>query len=206
MSRRVKRVTKRAHRLALVGTLAHACGPALRLATAVAAPIARFWYYARLVSRCEGVVHPSTQFDGTVHSPARAALTISAQCRLGRDVYLETNGGRITIGRHVRINMGCVLVSYASITIGDNCLIGEYVSIRDANHGTAPTSPMRLQPHTSAPITIGHNVWIGRGAVVLRGVTVGDGAVIAANSVVTRDVAPGWLVAGAPARSVKPVG
>lgn len=194
------------HKLALVGTLARACGPGLRLAAAVVAPAARFWRYAWLVSRCDGDVHPSTQFDGPVHLPGRAALAIDAHCRLGRDVYLETNGGRITMGRHVRINMGCVLVSYASICIGDDCLIGEYVSIRDANHGTAGDEPMRSQPHRFEPIVIGNNVWIGRGAVILRGVTVGDGAVIAANSVVTRDVAPGCVVAGAPARPVKPAG
>jgi len=192
--------------LALAGALARACGPGLRLADAMARPVARFWRYAWLAARSDGAIHPSTQFDGPVQLPDRTALVIAAHCRLGRDVFFETAGGRITLGSHVRINMGSVLVSHASITIGDDCLIGEYVSIRDANHGTARSVPMRLQPHRATPIVIGNNVWIGRGAVVLRGVTVGDGAVIAANSVVTRDVAAGCLVAGAPARPISPVG
>ena len=192
--------------LELVGALARACGPSVRLAEAMASPVARFWRYARLAARTNGAVHPSTQFDGAVHLPANAVLAIAAHCRLGRDVFFETSGGRITIGRHVRINMGSVLVSHASITVGDDCLIGEYVSIRDADHGTAPGVPMRLQGHRAAPIVIGNNVWIGRGAILLRGVTVGDNAIIAANSVVTRDVAAGCLVAGVPARPIKQVG
>ncbi len=103
----------------------------------------------------------------------------------------------------MRINAGCVLVSYARITIGDDCLIGEYVSIRDANHGLSVGVPMRLQAHRSAPVTIGRNVWIGRGSVVLKGVTIGDGAVVAANSVVSRDVPADAIVVGAPAKLIR---
>lgn len=148
----------------------------------------------------------NTQFDGAVHTPKRIALQTGRHCRLGRDVFLDTNeAGRITLGNHVRINQGCVLVSYAHIDIGDDCLIGEYVSIRDANHGTRLDSPRRLQSHASAPIRIGRNVWVGRGAVILKGVTIGDGAVIGANSVVTRDVPAATLVAGAPAKWVKDI-
>jgi len=123
---------------------------------------------------------------------------------LGRDTYFETNaGGSIAVGSHVRINTGTLVAACSRVEIGDDCLIGEYVSIRDANHGTAPDSFMRLQQQETAPISIGKDVWICRGSVILKGVTIGDGAVVGANSVVTHDVPPGAVVAGAPARVVK---
>ena len=119
-------------------------------------------------------------------------------------MFFETcEGGTIRLGRHVRVNAGTVLVSYAGVTIGDECLIGEYVSIRDADHGSVPGTPMRSQPHTKAAIRIGRDVWIARGAAVLKGVTIGDGAIIAANSVVTKDVPAMAVVGGIPARVLK---
>lgn len=186
-----------------LGTLVRVLAPWVRWGGYVMRPCQRMWRLIQLSAWSEGDVPLSTQFDGPLRLPKRIALELGEACRFGREVFLDTNGGRITLGCHVRINTGCVLVSYASISIGDDCLIGEYVSIRDANHGTAAGQAMRLQPHTSAPIVIGRNVWIGRGAVVLRGVHIGDGAVVAANSVVTQDVAPCTLVGGIPARLIK---
>lgn len=178
--------------------------PLVRLVANGLNPLLRLWRLSWLVAWSNGVVPPSTQFDGPARVPKRIALNMGAHCRLGRDVFLDTNeAGSITLGSHVRINAGSVLVSHAAISIGDDCLIGEYVSIRDANHGTQAGHPMRLQPHVSAPITIGRNVWVGRGSVILKGVSIGDGAVVAANSVVTRSVAAGTLVGGVPARLIR---
>jgi len=186
----------------LVGFLLAVAVPLLRLATLLS-PVLRLWHLAWLTSRVEGVVDVTTELDGPVRCPKRVVLNIAPHCRLGRDVFFDTNGGSISLGQHVRINSGCVLVSYSAIRIGNDCLIGEYVSIRDANHGTDRGRPMRLQDHTSAPIVIGNNVWIGRGSVVLKGVTVGDGAIVAANSVLTHDVAPNTVVGGVPAKLIK---
>lgn len=178
--------------------------PLVRAGAHALQPILRMWRLVALRAWCTGAVPASTQFDGPVRVPKLIALQLGAHCRLGREVFFDTNeGGRIAVGSHVRINAGVVLVSYASITIGNDCLIGEYVSIRDANHGSLAGSPMRLQPHISASIVIGNNVWIGRGAVILKGVCIGDGAIVAANSVVTRNVLPRTLVGGVPARLIK---
>ena len=87
-----------------------------------------------------------------------------------------------------------------SFTIGAGTMIGEYTSLRDANHRFGGDQAIRYSGHDAAPIRVGRNVWIGRGVMVLPGVTIGDGAVIGANAVVTRDVAPGAVVVGVPAR------
>ena len=89
------------------------------------------------------------------------------------------------------------------ISIGRDTLIGEFVTIRDANHGIDPDKPIRQQPHRTAAIEIGKDVWIGRGAVILPGVKIGDGSVVGANSVVTRSLEAGVVAVGSPARVIK---
>lgn len=97
------------------------------------------------------------------------------------------------------INNGVRIVAFNKITLGSNVAISENVTIRDSdNHGfVGSTKPV------SSPITIGDNVWIGINATILKGVTVGEGAVIAANSLVNKDVPSHTLVAGVPARILK---
>ena len=175
-----------------------------RLVAPVCGMLARFLWLTCLRSRVDGRVPVTTQFDGAVRTGGRPRLSFGEHCRLGRDTYFETSaGGSIAVGAHVRINTGTLVASCSRVAIGDDCLIGEYVSIRDANHGTAPGGLMRLQEQETVPISIGKDVWICRGSVILKGVTIGDGAVVGANSVVTHDVPPGAVVAGAPARVVK---
>lgn len=105
--------------------------------------------------------------------------------------------GQITIGNSVFINAGCVFLDNAQISIGNDTLIGPHVTLATADHAVSPE--LRGNGVTQAPISIGHNVWLGAGVVVLPGVNIGDNSVIAANSVVCSDVPENVLYAGTPA-------
>lgn len=112
---------------------------------------------------------------------------------------------KLTIGRHTAINEFCNLrASGGSITIGDNCLIAQFVSIIASNHGQDRDKPIRVQPWdtTKHSVTIGDDVWIGAHAVVLPGVTIGRGSIIGAGSVVTVDIPEFCIAAGVPARVI----
>src|SRR4051812_36167491 len=113
----------------------------------------------------------------------------------------HTDGGRnLRFGRNVFVNHGCTAMDFGGIDIGDDVLIGPNVQLISSGH---PVDPATRRSITLAPIRIGNNVWIGAGATVLQGVTVGDDAVVAAGSVVTKDAPAGTLVAGAPARVIR---
>ena len=94
------------------------------------------------------------------------------------------------------------------VTIGDRCLTGKWVTITDNSHGrtdseTLMTAPIKRSLFSKGPVIIGDNVWIGDKATILPGVTIGNGAVIAANAVVTKDVPAYSVAAGNPARIIK---
>lgn len=119
------------------------------------------------------------------------------------DLHLETQGSAvIDVGDDVVISRGTHIVAMAGVIIGKGTMIGEYSSIRDANHTRDPKQSIRESSHATKPITIGQQVWIGRGVAVLSGVTIGDFATVGANAVVTRDVPAGETVAGVPARPI----
>lgn len=107
--------------------------------------------------------------------------------------------GSLVLGERVFMNTGATVVATHSIVIGDDCLIGDFVAIFDTDfHQLEPSHPTRV-----GPVRLGANVWVGRSATILPGVTIGDHAVIAAGSVVTDNVPARTLVAGAPARPIR---
>ncbi|MFQ6573468.1 sugar O-acetyltransferase [Pseudomonas sp. UM16] len=108
-------------------------------------------------------------------------------------------GYNISLGSNVFMNFNCVILDVCPVSIGDDCQIGPAVQIYAADHPLDP-KVRRSGLESGRPVKIGSNVWIGGGAIILPGVTVGDNAVIGAGSVVTRDVPARATVVGNPAR------
>ena len=111
---------------------------------------------------------------------------------------------RLTIGARVYLGRNCYLGVGAPLSIGPMTQIGAYSYVISATHNIGRRDvPMIEQGFACKPVNIGSDVWIGTHVVILQGVTVGDGAVVGANSVVTSDVSAGAIVAGTPARALR---
>jgi maltose O-acetyltransferase len=108
-------------------------------------------------------------------------------------------GFNIRVGTGVFLNFNCVVLDVVEVTIGEGTQIGPAVQIYAADH---PRDPVQRKSglELGRPVRIGRNAWIGGGAIVLPGVTIGDDAIVGAGSVVTRDVPAGATVRGNPAR------
>jgi acetyltransferase-like isoleucine patch superfamily enzyme len=129
-------------------------------------------------------------------------------CRIGRLALRGTlapvelgalPGAELVIGDRTFINQGSSVVAAHSITIGPDARIGDFAAIYDSEyHPLEESAPVRV-----APVTIGANVWIARGAIILPGVAIGDHAVVAAGAVVRGNVPARSLVAGTPAKVVR---
>jgi acetyltransferase-like isoleucine patch superfamily enzyme len=122
--------------------------------------------------------------------------------KIWRDVWVD-DYRKLVIGSDVSIGKSAMLVCIGSVTIGDEVMIAHGAQILSAGHRIPPPgTSMRFSGLDVAPIAIEDGAWIGGGAIVLPGVTVGCGAVVAAGAVVTRDVDPYAIVAGVPAEVI----
>ncbi|WP_439510263.1 sugar O-acetyltransferase [Marinimicrobium koreense] len=111
-------------------------------------------------------------------------------------------GKNIRVGKDVFINHCCEFMDRGGILLEDNVLIGPKVNLITINH---PTDPARRRSTYCAPITIKRNAWVGAAASIMPGVTIGENSIVAANSVVTKDIAPNTVVGGIPARVLKTI-
>lgn len=114
----------------------------------------------------------------------------------------------ITIGKNCNIGAFNHITSTNKISIGNGLLTGKWVTITDNSHGVISYEDMQMPPQrrnvmSKGPVSIGNNVWIGDKATILPGVVIGDGAIIGANSVVTKDVPAYSVVGGNPAKILK---
>jgi acetyltransferase-like isoleucine patch superfamily enzyme len=131
------------------------------------------------------------------------ATTVDEHATLRASGVLRNLGEGISIGDRTAIGLRDFLHGGGGITIGDDCLLGPDVAVLSENHvADSRQVPIRAQGERRAPVVIGNDVWIGAKAVVLAGVAIGDGAIVAAGAVVTKDVAPYTIVGGVPAREI----
>jgi acetyltransferase-like isoleucine patch superfamily enzyme len=178
--------------------------PLARLSDAAGGMLVRLWSFARLQASLGQRLDPSIVVLGMPELHGTRRIRLGRNLYLYRELYLETRAEAvIVIGDDVVLSRGVHLVAHAGITIGSGSMIGEYSSVRDANHRIGSGHALRSAGHKAAAIVIGQNVWIGRGVTILPGVTIGAGAVIGANSVVRHNVDAGIVVGGIPAQALK---
>ena len=170
-------------------------------------------YYSRFlrtIGKRSTIRPPLTDFQGGQY------ISIGEYCTIGENVELTAwdnyKGQRfrpeIRIGNGCTIRKGSHITAINKIIIGDNLLTGPNVLITDNSHGCGCSDELDIRPHnrplySKGAVVIGNNVWIGEKASVRPGVTIGDGAIIAANSVVTHDVPAYSVAAGCPAKVIK---
>jgi acetyltransferase-like isoleucine patch superfamily enzyme len=117
--------------------------------------------------------------------------------------FYTAGGNEISVGHNVFINQNCTFYDLGGLDIADDVMIGPNVSIITTGH---PLDPLQRRAVTiGKPIMIERNVWIAAGATIIGGVTIGENSVVAAGSVVTRDVSPNTLVGGNPARIIRSI-
>ena len=123
---------------------------------------------------------------------------------LGHGTKLRCHEGLISIGAKTVMGQECTISAYRHVSIGMECVIADRVMLIDFDHGMVEVErPIRLQGIYKREVHVGNNVWIGYGACILRGVTIGDNAVVGTNAVVTKDVPANAVVAGVPARVIR---
>lgn len=163
-----------------------------------------FYKGARLIRRpfyCRGKAR--LQFD--------KGLTIGHHCRFDLLGDSSDTTKKLIIGKNCKLGDNVHFVANKKVTIGDNCLMASKIFISDTSHGSyadntinsSPDVPPDDRPLYTKPVSIGNNVWIGENVCILLGVKIGDGCIIGANSVVTRDVPSNCIAAGSPAKIIK---
>jgi acetyltransferase-like isoleucine patch superfamily enzyme len=123
---------------------------------------------------------------------------------LGHGTKVRAHEGEVVIGAKSVLGQECTISAYQHVSIGRECIVADRVMLIDFDHGVVEVErPIRLQGIYKRDVRVGNNVWLGYGACVLRGVTVGDNSVIGTNAVVTKDLPANAVAAGVPARVVR---
>lgn len=145
-------------------------------------------------------VCPGVQFE--IGRGARVVL--GRWSWLGHGTKVRAHEGEVLIGAKTVLGQECTISAYQHVAIGRECIVADRVMLIDFDHGMVEVErPIRLQGIYKRDVNVGNNVWVGYGACVLRGVTVGDNSVIGTNAVVTKDVPENAVAGGAPARVLR---
>jgi maltose O-acetyltransferase len=174
----------------LAGELYTAADPELAADAARAAAWMERYNAAAAVSAAD---RHAMLVQGLGHVGCGVSVRSPFHCDYGYNIHLEDG---------VFLNFGCIVLDVVTVRIGTGTQIGPGVQILTADHPRDPAVRVQMLEY-GRPVTIGRNVWIGAGALILPGVSVGDDAIVGAGSVVTRDVAAGATVVGNPARRTK---
>jgi acetyltransferase-like isoleucine patch superfamily enzyme len=171
--------------------------------------------YARLLAR---FVYLKLRWRGRLHTDGicfvcpgvkleigpNATLHLGRWSWLGHGTKIRVHEGEVHIGAKTVIGQECTVSAYQHVSIGRECIIADRVMMIDFDHGVVEVErPIRQQGIYKRDVRVGHNVWIGYGACVLRGVTVGDNSIIGTSAVVTGNVPANAVVGGVPARIIR---
>jgi acetyltransferase-like isoleucine patch superfamily enzyme len=173
--------------------------------------------YARLVLRLlrKRFLTPygrRLELDGLCFIGPRVTIQIGKTARvelgrwswLGHGTKIRCHEGVVSIGAKTVMGQECTISAFQHISIGRECVIADRVMLIDFDHGVVEVErPIREQGIYKRDTRVGNNVWIGYGACILRGVTVGDNAIIGTNAVVTKNVPANAVVAGVPAKVIR---
>lgn len=153
--------------------------------------------------RCDGV--PRVDQSVMFKYPPHEGVTIGKNCSIGPFCIFDVPpGGVLSIGDNVKITGGAVISAIQSVEIGDDCLIAEWVSIRDAQHRYKIGEPIRLQGLDIGSIVLGRDVWVGRSSAVFMNSYLESGCVVGANSIVKgKRLAENSVYGGNPIRELK---
>jgi acetyltransferase-like isoleucine patch superfamily enzyme len=171
--------------------------------------------YARLLVRLalrKLIARGRLETDGLAFIGPKVVLQIKPGARvelgrwswIGHGTKIRCHEGTVSIGAKTVLGQECTISAFQHVSIGRECVVADRVMLIDFDHGMVEAErPIRLQGIYKRDVRVGHNVWIGYGACILRGVTIGDNAVIGTSAVVTNDVPANAVVAGVPARVIR---
>ncbi|WP_083904908.1 acyltransferase [Rhodopirellula sp. SWK7] len=163
---------------------------------------------ASVALRCRGAsIGQGTTIHFQIFCTWPHQLNFGTHCVIQHQVFFNydhywTEGPSLNFGDRVFIGWGSEFNIRGKLTIGNDCLIASGVKMIDHDHGTTVGQLMREQENRTRPIEVGDDVWIGANAIILKGVCIGDGAIVAAGAVVTKSIAPNEIWAGTPAKRI----
>ena len=166
------------------------------------------WHRARAAATGNNIVFQGMLFTGKrVELRARRGhgrLVIGPWCWIGNDNKLRSHEGQLTVGAKVVLGRDNVVNSYLDVEVGDAAILADWIYVCDFDHRIERLDiPIKDQGIVTSPTRIGGDVWIGEKASVLRGVDIGQGAVVASHCLVNRDLPPFAIAVGVPARVVR---
>jgi acetyltransferase-like isoleucine patch superfamily enzyme len=172
-------------------------------------------HYALLIARLAWL---KLRFRGRLQTDGIAFVCPGVQFEIGRDARVvlgrwswlghgtkvRAHEGEVLIGAKSVLGQECTISAYQHVSIGRECIVADRVMLIDFDHGVVEVErPIRLQGIYKRDVRVGNNVWLGYGACVLRGVSVGDNAIVGTNTVVTKDLPDNAVAAGTPAKVIR---